>query len=47
MIYGILTIEAGKWRGLTFGPTTVIELHQVSENLKSQPILIDIEQEAA
>jgi hypothetical protein len=44
---GILTIEATKWRGLTFGPTTIIELHQVSEELKTQPIVLDMEKEAA
>ena len=47
VIYGILTIEAGKWRGFTFGPTTVIELQQVSDNLKTDPIVLDLEREAA
>ena len=47
VIYWILTIEAAKWRGFTFGPTTLIELHQVSENLKTEPIVLDIEKEAA
>jgi transposase-like protein len=47
VIYGILTIEAGKWRGLTFGPATIVELHQVSEHLKTEPISVDLKQEAA
>lgn len=47
VIYGILTIEAGKWRGLHFGPTTVLELQQVSQRLKIEPIELDIEKEAA
>ena len=47
VIYGVLNIKAGKWRGLTFGPTTVIEPHQVSENLKTEPISDDLKQEAA
>lgn len=47
VIYGILTIEAGKWRGFRFGPTSVVELHQVSEKLKTEPIVVDLEKEAA
>jgi len=47
VIYGILSIEAVKWRGLTFGPATIVEIHQVSEKLKTEPIVLDLEQEAA
>ena len=47
VIYGILSIEAGKWRGLTFGPTAVIGLHQISESLKTEQIVVDLEKEAA
>jgi transposase-like protein len=47
VIYGILTIEGAKWRGMKFTPTTIIELREVSEQLKADPITLDIEREAA
>lgn len=47
VIYGILSIESAKWRGLKFTPTTVLELHQAAEQLRSNPIVVDFEQEAA
>lgn len=47
VIYGILTMESTKWRGLKFTPTTVIELQQISAGLRSDPIVLDIPQEAA
>lgn len=47
VIYCILTIESAKWRGMKFTPTTVLELREVSEQLKANPIVVDFDQEAA
>jgi transposase-like protein len=47
VIYGILSIESTQWRGMKFTPTTILELHKASEQLKTNPITVDFEQEAA
>jgi putative transposase len=43
VIYGILTIDATKWRGLRLTPATVLHLKEVSHNLTVNPIVIDLE----
>lgn len=46
VIYGTLMNEGAKWRGLTFEPTTVIELRQVTESLHTNPVKIDFDQDS-
>jgi len=47
VIYGILTIESAKWRGLKFDPTSIIDFREAVEQLKANPIRIDLDEEAA
>jgi len=47
VIFGILNIESGQWRGMKFTPTTVLELRQSSAGVRADPIVLDLNQEAA
>lgn len=47
LIYGVLTAESHKWRGLRLDPGKVLQIKQTVDELKTNPIVIDTAQEAA
>jgi len=47
VIYGILTIESPKWRGMNITPEEVKEMEIASKELRENPIQLDFTQEVA
>jgi len=47
VIFGILQIEGAKWRGLRFSPATVVKLSEVADQVRTEPLQLDLEKEAA
>lgn len=47
VIYGILQMEGVKWRGLRFSPATVVQLSELADRIRTEPLQLDLEKEAA
>jgi putative transposase len=45
VIFGILTIESTKWRGLTINVSEVKEIENAAKEIKANPIELDFVQE--
>jgi transposase-like protein len=47
MIYGVLTIDSPKWRGLNLGEEAIKEIEIASKNVRENPIQLDFIREVA